>query len=174
MMIVFFNGPSVNRYVDLYLDNHTTIGCNWMFERVDLNHCVCLDWQMQTHIDHRYPTLPESTKFWCQSGFQRPGWHPISYPLTEQPQNSGLLALTLAVQLRPNHIYVLGCDWGRSNQSVFDYGDRTSPHKYTNHSLALVRTLNQRVPITFVSDQTIDVPTQIMGSSAFIDRILSL
>ena len=170
-MIVFFNGPSVRHYLSLYLDNHVKIGCNWMFERTPLNHCVCLDWRMQDNIDEAYPDLVQSTRFWCQNGFQRPGWQPISYPMTEQPQNSGMLALTLAVQLQPREIWVVGCDWGLNNLSLFDYGDRNSEHKYTNDSRHLMRTLSERVPIRVVHSKAVDVPVPIVSPEQFRDQL---
>ena len=114
--LVWFNGPSS-------LDLHKSIppqtqeiGCNYIRQHRPVNHVVVFDTVLRPNIN----IDPGVTYYGCNGHKQLPHWQEVLYTTLDQPHNSGLLAVRLAMKLLFETIYILGCDWGSSNQSIFD------------------------------------------------------
>jgi hypothetical protein len=63
---------------------------------------------------------PGVTYYGCNGHKQLPTWQEVLYTTLDQPHNSGLLAVRLAMNLNFSTVYILGCDWGLNNHSIFD------------------------------------------------------
>ena len=83
----------------------------------------------------------------------------MPYSLTEAPEQSGTLAVHLALHLGFKDLFIIGCDWGLDNISVYDYGRRNGIKKYTNNQKQLLKRLGSRpgVTISIVGNQLRDV-----------------
>lgn len=120
------------------------------------------DWQMLDRVE-RGPF-----KLWCRSGIKHPDFTEVPYPLRLQPHNSGVLAIHLAIWLKWDHAYILGCDWGVSNSSVFDYGDRASVLKYTNSQKWIVSELASLIDLVVVNDSDVDLKLDRVSIDSFL------
>ena len=165
MNIVWFNGPSQNQLIDRIPIQHQEIGCNHIHRRRPVHHVVCYDWQMLDLIP------PGAYTRWCRSGIYHPHYRQVPYTLRQQPHNSGVLALLLALHLGWDHCYLLGCDWGISNDSVFDYGHRNSELKYTNSQRRVIHSIHPVCPITVVNDNAIDLELDRISIDTFCDLV---
>jgi hypothetical protein len=63
---------------------------------------------------------PGVTYYGCNGQKDLPTWQEVHYTTLNQPHNSGLLAVRLAMNLKFGTVYILGCDWGLNNHSIFD------------------------------------------------------
>ena len=169
MATIIFNSPSVETLLDQRLPG-PVIGCNWMFQRRRLDHCVVFDWQTRDQID-RFRQLHQNTQFWASNGRGLPGWSVVGYPMSEQATNSGTCALWLAHNLGLRSVWVIGCGWGVSDRSLFDYGTRNSQIKYSNSQKRLVERLQKPMRITFVTDHTLDVPGPQITTQQFLEQV---
>jgi hypothetical protein len=152
--LVWFNGPSQTRWLDLPRFP-LEIGCNFFADVRSVDHICCFDWRMKSLI-----TQKPGITYWCRNGHRGPNWEEVTYPMNAAPENSGMMAIRLAMNLGCRSIRVLGCDWGVSDHSVFEsrYPNPVPGRKYDNQSLYLLREWKRSVDITFVSDAQIDVP----------------
>ena len=114
--LVWFNGPSA-------LDLHKSIppqtqeiGCNYIRQHRPVNHVVVFDSVLRPNIN----IDPGVTYYGCNGHKQLPHWQEVLYTTLDQPHNSGLLAVRLAMNLKFGTVYILGCDWGLDNHSIFD------------------------------------------------------
>jgi hypothetical protein len=115
---------------------------------------------MKPHIDHK----PNIT-YWCQNGQRSQGWQEVTYTNIENPENSGMMAIKLAINLGYSNIRVVGCDWGVRDESVFEsrYDNLNPGKKYDNHSLSLLRQWAKFADIKFLSKHPIDVPVPLVS-----------
>jgi len=135
--LVFFNGPSVVQFYSLP-HKIVEIGCNFIQKHRQVNHVCCFDHQMKSKIATIPPTL-----YYCRNGHRGAGWNEVIWNSEETVQNSGMMAIRLAINLKFKNIWVLGCDWNNTNKSVYDdlyQKDQTLPQapgrkKYTDTQL---------------------------------------
>lgn len=142
------------------------IGCNFMYQHRALDHLCVFDTQMLDQIDQDHQNLLDC-RLWSAMSRHAPGFEELCWPLAEQPHNSGMMAVRLAIHLGFKDVLIWGCDWGLSDESIFDYGVRNSTLKYTNSQRRLMRLLAERVRIRCVHDHKIDVPVEVITA----DRI---
>jgi hypothetical protein len=168
--LIWFNGPSMRDWLHVPRQG-IEIGCNYIRRDRPVDHVVCYDWQMLTRIE------PESgVTRWCRDGFasQYKGWSEIHLPQHCLPEQSGTLAVTLAVDyLKSEKIIIVGCDWGLSTQSAYDYGiGRRSVIKHTNHQSRVLERLSTRHgDISLVGDEPRDVAIPHITSSQFCELL---
>lgn len=139
------------------------IGCNRIYERRAVDHVCVFDPQMFPVVD----TGP--FQLWCRNGQSHPHYRQVPYALRLQPHNSGVMAIHLAIHLKWDHAYILGCDWGVSNVSTFDYGRRNSVLKYTNSQKAIVRELKRSISLTVVNNAEVDLDCDRIPVDRFLD-----
>jgi len=89
------------------------------------------------------------------------------------PHNSGVLALRLAINLRLDHVFVVGCDWGISHKSRYNYGKRNSELKYTNSQKHLLKKMSDEIDMTFVNANRIDVDCHQVSPAKFLSSLNS-
>ena len=167
MNIVWFNGPSATFFLHTLTKQHLEIGCNYIYRDRAVDHVVVYDWQMLKHIESGKHTL------WCRNGIQDPRFQQVNYTAREQPHNSGVLALRLAVNLKLDHVFVLGCDWGLTNKSRYDYDKRNSELKYTNSQKNLIKRMQDEIDMTFVNANKIDVDCRQVAPAKFLSSLNS-
>ena len=152
--IVWFNGPSRDQFLNIK-KQPIEIGCNYILRDRDVHHVVCYDWQMLDKIEK-----DDAHTYWCRDGMaaQYPGWKEIPAPFQRRPEQSGTLAVTLAVDiLKVTDICIVGLDWGISTQSVYDYGaGRNGTKKHTVGQVRILQKLAERADIKIVADKTRD------------------
>lgn len=166
--IIWFNGPSSREFLAMP-KVLPEIGCNYIYRVRAVDHVVCYDWEMLKSV----PAGPYQR--WCRNGVKHPDFQEITYVMTEQPQQSGLLALHLAIKLGYEQVYVLGCDWGVSNKSIFEYdGKHPAPIKYSNSAKRVMNTLSQRIAIKIVHRSTPDVNVPLLSADRFLADLASL
>jgi hypothetical protein len=90
----------------------------------------------------------------CNGQRDLPTWQEVHYTTLDQPHNSGLLAVRLAMNLKFSTIYILGCDWGSNNHSIFDskYKKTEIINKMTNSSKQLLEKWGRQHDIVLVGD----------------------
>jgi len=146
--LVWFNGPSA-------LNLHTTlppqaneIGCNYIRQHRSVNHVVVFDRSLRPNI----AIDPGVTYYGCNGQKQLPTWQEVLYTTLDQPHNSGLLAVRLAMNLKFGTVYILGCDWGDNNHSIFDlqYKKTQLINKMTNSSKRLLERWGRQHNIVLV------------------------
>ena len=145
MNIVWFNGHSAKTLLHTLPQQQLEIGCNYIFKDRAVNHICVYDWQM-------FPNIPNGPyKLWCRNGQKDKRFEEVIYAAKDQPHSSGVMALRLAINLKLDHVYIIGCDWGISAKSIYDYGHRNSELKYTNSQKRLVERMSKEIDMTFIA-----------------------
>jgi len=114
--LVWFNGPSALNLHTTIPQQSNEIGCNYIRQHRPVNRVVVFDHALRPNIN----IDPGVTYYGCNGHKQLPTWQEVLYTTLDQPHNSGLLAVRLAMNLKFATIYILGCDWGLDNHSIFD------------------------------------------------------
>lgn len=114
--LVWFNGPSSKNLHTTIPHQSNEIGCNYIRQHRLVNHVVVFDCALRPNI----LIDPGVTYYGCNGHKQLPHWQEVLYTTLDQPHNSGLLAVRLAMNLNFSTVYILGCDWGDNNHSIFD------------------------------------------------------
>jgi hypothetical protein len=175
MIIVWFNGPSRQKLMNQFPLQQNEIGCNYIRRDRAVQHVCVFDKQIWPNIkfetDINYYTHHERA-FWP--------WQTVHYDFAEAT-NSGMLALSVACKLTENKdhtIYVIGCDWGLNQESVYDYR-YSLQRKYTHITKKAVDNMcagvgNLRHPrkIIFVHNAKPDVRQPIISTDTFLNLIL--
>lgn len=165
MNIIWFNGPSQLDLVDRLPPQDQEIGCNHIYRNRSVDHVCVYDWQMLDKI------ALGPHQVWCRSGIKHPKFTEVPYPLRLQPHNSGVLALHLARHLKWDHAYIIGCDWGVSNHSAYDYGDRNSVLKYTNSQKQIVEEISATLKLYVVNDNEVDLRVDRISVRSFLEAV---
>jgi hypothetical protein len=153
--LVFFNGPTIAQYWSMPR-RITEIGCNFIQQHRPMDHVCCFDHQMKDKI----PVTPP-TQYWCRNGHRGGGWGEVIWNSEETVQNSGMMAIRLAINLKYKNIWVLGCDWGTTTHSVYDHiyhkkkdlPQAPGRKKYTNGSLRQMDAWMEKRGVRVVADQ---------------------
>jgi len=146
--IVWFNGPSARQLWDMD-PCHVEIGCNFIEQHRDVDHVCAYDRPCIEKIQQS-----PGVQYWTRHALRSDTW-----PAPEsrfQPFDSGTLAVVVAHQLRVESMYIIGCDWQHTNESVFDraYTWRNyQPKKASLPKQKLLERINLSVPITVVTDR---------------------
>lgn len=146
--LVWFNGPSsIDLHQSIPLQSNE-IGCNYIQQHRPVNHVVVFDRALRSTME----IDPTVTYHGCNGQKQLPHWQEVCYTTLDQPNNSGLLAVRLAMNLQFCTIYILGCDWGTSNQSIFDHRYNKLQHidKMTNPGRTLLERWGREQDIILV------------------------
>tara|TARA_R100001594_G_scaffold135249_1_gene176854 strand:- start:293 stop:799 length:507 start_codon:yes stop_codon:yes gene_type:complete len=165
MNIVWFNGHSAKTFLHTLPKQQLEIGCNYIYKDRAVDHVCVYDWQMFKNIKSG------PYKLWCRNGQKDPRFQEVIYSAKDQPHSSGVMALRLAINLNLNHVYVIGCDWGISSKSIYDYDTRNSELKYTNSQKRLVERMSKEIDITFIAATA--KPIDIACHQISPDKLLS-
>ena len=170
--LVFFNGPSVTQFYTLPR-KITEIGCNFIQQHRPMDHVCCFDHQMKTKI-----TLTPPALYYCRNGHRGGGWGEVTWSSHETIQNSGMMAIRLAITLRFKRIWVLGCDWGTTTLSVYDslyHKDPSLPQapgrkKYTNSSLRQMDEWMEKRGVLVVTDHRSPFRKPVISVATFLKQ----
>jgi len=163
MSIVWFNGPSQETLIRSLPPQDCEIGCNYIQTRRAVHYVCAYDKAVVDSIQ-RDPTIGYYTRI---EHAHLPYWKGITDPCVSGI-NSGLLAVIMATQLSADPIYIIGCDWGLSDASVFVY-EHTSDRKYNNSMRAVLKKLAVRNPTYVVHDKNPDVPVPVLSNTQFLN-----
>lgn len=163
MIIVWFNGPSQRSIIRTTPRHHTEIGCNYIRRDRRVPYVVAYDAPVVNSI-----TLEDGVTYYTRKEHVIAGWRGIQDPLI-QGINSGIAAVIVATQISRDDIYIVGCDWGLTNETVYDYG-RGELRKYSNPMKKVLGQLAQRNPIFVVNDKMPDVPVPIVSKYEFLNK----
>jgi len=165
MTIVWFNGPSQDLLVNSLPPQELEIGCNYIQYKRPVHYVCAYD----KHVIDRVKIDP-SIEYFTRAEFAfLPTWKPVVDPLLTNT-NSGIMALLLATHSSPEPIFLIGCDWGLTDKSVFKYnniGDR----KYTNTMILLVEKIAKRNPIFVVHTHQPDIRLPVIHPTMFLQKI---
>ena len=131
--IIWFNGPSAKELHKTLPKKYTEFGCNFIRRDRAVDHVCVHDPITKPLID-----IEDNVKYWARNGQKDKIFDEVVYPMSEQPENSGMLALYVALKLGFKKIYIIGCDWGITNKSVYQY-KRQSELKYRNDLKILMK-----------------------------------
>lgn len=165
-MIIWFNGPSRDKLVKTLPRQTLEIGCNFI-ERVRPVDVVCaFDPEVTAAIPEQagrlYYTRPEA------SGHH---WNIIRHR-DVQGTNSGILACWVATQYPRERIYIIGCDWGLSDNSTDDHIYKKGPaRKYTNNIRRTMERMFDGLDIAVVNDQVPDVKFPIITQEQLLEQL---
>lgn len=166
-MIIWFNGPSRDKLINKLPRQPMEIGCNYI-ESVRPVDVVCaFDVKVVEDIKQNdgvhYFTRPEATV---------PRWRVVTDSLTSGG-NSGVLACLVATKFyHPKTIFILGCDWGLTDNSSDDHIYQTGPkRKYTNNIKKSISVILKGTDVRIVNDLKPDVPFNIISTDQFLSTI---
>lgn len=163
MTIVWFNGPSRNDLINALPRQKLEIGCNYISDDRKIDYVCVYD----RVIKEKLKILPNIKYRTIARNAHLPHWQPV--PNSEDAINSGMLAVLLATQISQEPIYIIGCDWGLNEDTVYDYG-RGRMRKYNNHCKKYLDRLSLSHNISIVHNDKPDVRINIIKT----DRFLSL
>jgi len=155
MTVVWFNGPSRQLLIDRLPRQAIEIGCNYISRDRPVDYVCVFDRAVKTQLEIipsvNYRTIPRLAHY--------PNWIPVLN--SDNATNSGMLAVLLATQLSKEAIYVIGCDWGLTQDTVYDYGT-VFQRKYNNQCRKYLELLARNHSITVVNDQIPDVTIPVI------------
>ena len=163
MNIVWFNGPSVRQFLQVPRQD-LEIGCNFIERLRSVDHVCAYDRQV---IDRLQVAPP--TKYWTRPAIKNTGWETPDSKL--RAFDSGTLGLVLAHALGLDHVYVLGCDWHTTNESVFDavYDWRNyQPAKASLPKAKLIERINKHVAINIVTPRPWRIEANVISPDEFL------
>ena len=175
--IVWLNGPSRQNLIDTLPRQNIEIGCNYILNDRQVDHVCCFDQPMIKKLVRQ-----DNVKYWTRNYYAKPNeWNdvkPIAGKFRVEAQNSGILAIQLAHNLtdrKKDNIYIIGCDWGITKDTVYDYGDirgKAKPLKHTNHCIKHLYYMNQTDNNIFVvNDQQPDVTIPVITIKHFLEKL---
>lgn len=159
---VWFNGPSSEKLINILPPQDVEIGCNYIQTRRPVHYVCAYDKPIVDSIQ-RDPSIGYYTR---REYAHLPYWKPVTDPLVSGI-NSGLLAVIVATHMNMKPIYIIGCDWGLNEQSVFIY-ERQSLRKYSNSMKNVLSKLADRNPIYVVNDRVPDVDVPVITTLDFL------
>ena len=151
MVIIWYNGPSARPFHHIPAQS-MEIGCNFIERDRSVHHVCAFDQQTIERMSPR-----SATQYWTRRRFARDRWQLVDSKLPYYC--SGTMAIALAITLTREPIYVLGCDWGITNQSLYDTAytwRQHQPMKMTQEKLQLMQRFCERHTITFVHTEKRD------------------
>ena len=150
--LVWFNGPSARNLHTVIPPQAQEIGCNYIRQHRPVNRVVVYDRSLRPNI----VIEPGVEYYGCNGQRELPTWQEVHYTTLDQPHNSGLLAVRLAMNLRFSTIYILGWDWGDNNRSIFDaqYKKTQLIDKMTNSAKQLLERWGRQHSIVLVGKNT--------------------
>ena len=147
--LIFFNSPSLLPKLPKIPKSPIEIGCNYFAELRSVHHICAYDPQTARRI----PIQPGIT-YWTRNGHRKDDWREVCSTAVHSPQDSGTMAIMLAINLGIQEMYILGCGWAGETVSLFDthYGLSNGARKGTNHRIQLIRRYQNdfKVKINFV------------------------
>lgn len=158
MTIVWFNGPSRQLLIDRLPPQALEIGCNYISRDRPVHYVCVFDRAVKANL-HIVPAVQYRTNLRLA---HYPYWVPV--PNSDKATNSGMLAVLLATQLSKDPVYIIGCDWGLTQDTVYDYGTKNQ-RKYNNQCRKHLEVLAKHHCITVVNDQMPDVTIPVIKVS---------
>lgn len=149
MVIVWFNGPSARDHYGIPPQS-LEIGCNFILAHRKVHHVCAFDPQVINQI----PQFDPAVQYWTRKPYHTDRWQLVD--TAHRSLDSGQLAICLAMALGHSDIYVIGCDWGHTNESVFDQHYRfrkKTPEKRSNEHLRALNNLARHCRITMVQNE---------------------
>lgn len=165
--IVWFNGPSAKALHKTLPKNFVEFGCNFIRKDRAVDHVCVYD-----PITKPLIKIEDGVKYWARNGQQDNIFNEVVYPMNEQPENSGMLALYIAIKLGFKKIYIIGCDWGITNKTIYTY-KRESELKYRNNLKALMKQwqTNYLCDINIIHSEIPDVLLTIVDPQHFLSKM---
>ena len=165
-MLIWFIGPSRDKLIDQLPRQSIEIGCNYIESIRPVDHVCAFDIdvvaKIKCHKNVEYHTRPQATQ---------PGWNIITDTITDGG-NSGVLACYVASQLPKEPIYIIGCDWGLTDDSSDDHIYRSGPkRKYTNNIKRSVARILNGTEVWIVNNRKPDVPFNVISTDDFLSKI---
>lgn len=169
--IVWFNGPSSKKlhHIDKKL---TEIGCNHIRNHRAVDYVCVYDPRTKEKI-----RIDDGVKYYARNGSRDETFNEVVYPMANQPGNSGMLAVLLACKLGFKNIYIVGCDWGVSVESIYqEHYKVEAQFKHTNDMKTLLKNwINEyKVKITAVSDEELDLSVPLLRTDNFLHDLANL
>ena len=149
MVTIWFNGPSAADHYGIPPQS-LEIGCNHILEHRRVHHVCAFDPQVMNRITQFDPQV----QYWTRKHYCNARWCLVE--TAHAHLDSGGLAICLALALGHHDIYVIGCDWGHTNQSVFDHHytfRKKAPEKRRNEHLRALNNLARHCDITMVQNE---------------------
>jgi len=176
--IVWLNGPSRQPLIKTLPQQNIEVGCNYIRNDRKVNHVVCFDQPMMKAL-----TIEPVVTYWTRGYYAKPNmWNTVKNiegRFRVEAQNSGILAIQLAHNLtdrKKDNIYIIGCDWGLSNDTAYDYssvrGKNKYPLKHSNHCIKHLYYMNKTDNNIFiVHNDKPDVTIPIITIKDFLQKI---
>jgi hypothetical protein len=167
MNLVWFNGESAELFHKWLPPQNLEVGTNFIQEKRPV-HVVCAyDIPIIKQIK-----LDPTTEYYTRPDGQSPGWKVLT-DLRLGGTNSGMLAVYVALQKSSGPIYILGCDWGLNDQSIFDqrYGHTQTKTKYNNGMKRTLKSICQNRLVYVINNNKVDTPLPVMSVDNFLLQI---
>jgi hypothetical protein len=166
-MIIWFNGPSRDKLINRLPRQPVEIGCNYITDVRDVDVVCAFDIKVVEDIK----MLPD-VKYYTRPDAFTPSWHKIEDQIVSGG-NSGVLACLVATKFfNPRKIYIIGCDWGLTDDSSDDHIYQKGPmRKYTNNIKKSIGVILKGIEVWIVNDLKPDVPFNIISTDKFLSTI---
>lgn len=149
---VWFNGPSA-RALHHIPAAACEIGCNYILDDRPVHHVCMFDRDVLNQIQ-----IQQGVQYWTRKLHTTQTVHYFTSEV--QSLCSGTLALTLALHLGMQEIFLFGFDWCINNDSIYDDQYRfrkRKPSKYNKYKIETINTLAQKMRINVVHDVVRDI-----------------
>jgi len=154
MNIVWWNGPSFRHTMHIP-PQEMEIGCNFIQNHRPVRHVCAFDRQCVERIKNK-----PDVKFWTRASVVNDRYPHFKHLQSETNYyDSGTLALAVAMKHCVGPVYLVGCDWGETNSSIYDklYTWRAQrPGKQTTAKCKLIEHMSKQIELIFVHDRPKD------------------
>lgn len=166
--LVWFNGPSSNKLHHIP-KKYYEIGCNHIRENRSVDAVCVYDPRQKDKIP-----IEDGVQYYSRNGAYDENYLEVTYPMSQQPENSGMLAVLVALKKGYRDIYIVGCDWGITTETIYQrhYSTRAE-FKHRNFMKNMLKEwcVIYKANIQVVSDGEPDVSLPIIRSDSFLSEL---
>tara|TARA_R110002012_G_scaffold51408_1_gene132944 strand:- start:1814 stop:2320 length:507 start_codon:yes stop_codon:yes gene_type:complete len=165
MILVWLNGPSAELLIDSIPRQSFEIGCNYIEKRRSVDAVCAYDINVVQTIK-----LQKNIQYYTRPDAVMPFWKVLQ---GLSGTNSGILAFHVATLQPKQPIYIIGCDWGLTSESIFqsEYNQKESNRKYVNAHKRIVKRMFENHTVKVINDQIPDIDLPVISINEFQKQI---
>lgn len=166
--IVWFNGPSAKKLHDIP-KKYYEIGCNHIRQDRPVDVVVVYDPRQKCKIP-----IENGVKYYSRNGAYDDVYMEVTYPMAQQPESSGMLAILVALKKGYKDIFVIGCDWGITTETIYQQHYKIkAAFKHKNFMKGMLKNWcnDYKAKITIVSDDGPDTGRPLLRTDKFLTAL---
>jgi hypothetical protein len=165
MILVWLNGPSAESLMQSTPRQSFEIGCNYIEKKRPVDAVCAYDINVVEKVK-----IQPNRQYFTRQDAMMPGWMVLA---GMAGTNSGILACRVATLQKKQPIYILGCDWGLTRESIFqsEYNQNEPNRKYVNAHKRIVKQMFENHKVQVVHDKLPDIGLPIISVNDFQKEI---